>query len=124
MHYTAALPPSPAIKLSLVSIFICLSYSEHTIKTVLSKDAIISFGFICAWVCLFVLLSVSLVSVSAALVARVINKEVLGDYTRFDIQVTDVFKRTRADRVRRRGDQLWVKNSDLTCRCPEIKMGG
>lgn len=81
-------------------------------------------GFICACVRLFIFMSVSLVPVSAALVARVINKEVLGDYTRFDIQVTDVFKRTRADRVRRGGDQLWVKNSDLTCRCPEIKMGG
>lgn len=80
-------------------------------------------------VCLCVNLSVCiclshLCLVSAALVARVINKEVLGDYTRFDIQVTDVFKRTRADRVRRGGDQLWVKNTDLTCRCPEIKMGG
>ena len=64
------------------------------------------------------------VCVSAALVARVINREELGEYTRFDIQVTDVFKRTRADRARRGGDKLWVRNSDLTCRCPEIKMGG
>lgn len=52
------------------------------------------------------------------------NKEVLREYTRFDIQVTDVFKRTRADRVRRGGDQLLVKNEDLTCKCPDIRMGG
>nr|XP_053645052.1 netrin-1-like [Cherax quadricarinatus] len=58
-----------------------------------------------------------------ALVARVFNKEVLGEYTRFDIQVTNVFKRTRSDRVRRGGDQLWVRNEDLTCKCPDIKMG-
>lgn len=59
----------------------------------------------------------------SALVARVINKEVLGEYTRFDIQVTNVYKRSRAVRVRRGGDQLWVRNQDLVCKCPKIKMG-
>ncbi|XP_047497232.1 netrin-1-like isoform X2 [Penaeus indicus] len=58
-----------------------------------------------------------------ALVARVINKEVLGEYTRFDIQVANVYKRSRAVRVRRGGDQLWVRNQDLVCKCPKIKMG-
>lgn len=61
--------------------------------------------------------------VSSALVARVINKEALDEYTRFDIQVTNVFKRSRADRVRRGGDQLWVRNEDLNCKCPDIKVG-
>ncbi|XP_064101677.1 netrin-1-like [Macrobrachium rosenbergii] len=58
-----------------------------------------------------------------ALVARVINKEVLGEYTRYDIQVTNVYKRTRTVRVRRGGEQLWVKNTDLECKCPKIKIG-
>ncbi|CAL4060194.1 unnamed protein product, partial [Meganyctiphanes norvegica] len=58
-----------------------------------------------------------------ALVARILTKETLGEYTRFDIEVLTVYKRSRAVRVRRGSDQLWVKNSDLACKCPRIKNG-
>lgn len=58
-----------------------------------------------------------------AILGRVITRETEGDFTRYDVQVKDVFKRSRAFRVRRGIEQLWIKNLDLSCRCPRIKLG-
>lgn len=53
----------------------------------------------------------------------VTNSEVGAEYTRFDLQIRNVFKRNRNMRVRRGVEQLWVKNTDLACKCPKLKVG-
>ncbi|KAA0196516.1 hypothetical protein HAZT_HAZT004782 [Hyalella azteca] len=59
----------------------------------------------------------------AAVLGYVTNSEVGPEYTRFDLQIRNVFKRTRSVRVRRGVEQLWVKNADLACKCPKLKIG-
>ncbi|KAF2360062.1 Laminin EGF domain [Trinorchestia longiramus] len=58
-----------------------------------------------------------------AVLGFVTNSEVGPEYTRFDLQIRNVFKRNRSVRVRRGVEQLWVKNADLACKCPKLKIG-
>ncbi|XP_065565697.1 netrin-1-like isoform X2 [Artemia franciscana] len=57
-----------------------------------------------------------------AILATVINREAVADWVKFTINVQTIFKKSRENRLRRGSTYIWVKLSDLACKCPKIKM--
>ncbi|KAL1129201.1 hypothetical protein AAG570_013731, partial [Ranatra chinensis] len=59
--------------------------------------------------------------VIAAILAKVLEKDSVEEWARFNIVVQSVYKRARESNLRRGGLSLWVHASDLACKCPKIK---
>lgn len=60
------------------------------------------------------------ISVSAIL-ARLLDKETVGEWVKFTINIQSIYKRARDSKLRRGNTFLWVNSNDLACKCPKVK---
>ncbi|CAH1398908.1 unnamed protein product [Nezara viridula] len=56
-----------------------------------------------------------------AVLAKVLEREIIEDWARFNMAVQNVYKRGRDSGLRRGGLSLWVHSGDLACKCPKIR---
>lgn len=57
-----------------------------------------------------------------ALLATITARETTGEWVKFTMNIQTIFKKNRDSRVRRGVTYFWVKMSDLSCKCPKIKI--
>uniref|UniRef100_A0A7E4VYQ9 Netrin-1 n=1 Tax=Panagrellus redivivus TaxID=6233 RepID=A0A7E4VYQ9_PANRE len=53
----------------------------------------------------------------------VTNKEIVGKFVRYNIDIETVFKRGSGNRIRRGQQSFWVSEADAFCKCPKIRTG-
>ncbi|KAK6634243.1 hypothetical protein RUM44_004851 [Polyplax serrata] len=56
-----------------------------------------------------------------AIMGRVQERETMGEWVRFTINVQSVYKKSRDSNLKRGTTYLWVHMNDLACKCPKIK---
>lgn len=56
-----------------------------------------------------------------AIQASILSRETIGDWIRFRIQISHVFKHT-SGRLKKPIDFLWVPIDDIACKCPKLKI--
>jgi len=61
------------------------------------------------------------VSLFAAILGKVLERETVEDWVKFSMSVQSVYKRARDSRLRRGNTYLWVHMKDLACKCPKVK---
>uniref|UniRef100_T1IHF7 Netrin-1 n=1 Tax=Strigamia maritima TaxID=126957 RepID=T1IHF7_STRMM len=57
-----------------------------------------------------------------AIHANVLSRETVDDWVKFTINVVSIFKMAKGSRLRRGDQMLWVRQSDLLCKCPRMRV--
>jgi len=57
-----------------------------------------------------------------ALLAQVIDRQTLGSYVKFVINIQTIYRRSEQWRLRRGSSYLLVRKQDINCNCPRIKL--
>lgn len=58
-----------------------------------------------------------------AILGKIFEKESVKEWIKFTINVQNIYKRSRDSKLRRGSTFLWIRESDLSCKCPKIKTG-
>eukprot|EP00058_Branchiostoma_floridae_P020616 XP_002606106.1 hypothetical protein BRAFLDRAFT_59848 [Branchiostoma floridae] len=53
----------------------------------------------------------------------ILSREILGEWTKFTINVGTIFKREQSLKLRRGDQYMYVRQSDLQCKCPKLRLG-
>ncbi|XP_039284859.1 netrin-1 [Nilaparvata lugens] len=57
-----------------------------------------------------------------AILGKVMDREIIDDWSRFTMSIQSIYKKAGDSRLRRSGTtHVWVTNRDLACKCPKIK---
>lgn len=57
----------------------------------------------------------------SAIQVKILSKEIVGKLAKFKVDIVNTFRKT-SEKIRRGDDVIWVPVSDLTCRCPKIRI--
>uniref|UniRef100_A0AC35FKT8 Netrin-1 n=1 Tax=Panagrolaimus sp. PS1159 TaxID=55785 RepID=A0AC35FKT8_9BILA len=58
-----------------------------------------------------------------AIEVLVTNKDIIGNYIRYSIEIESVFKRGNGVRIRRGQQNFWMTQDEFVCKCPKLKIG-
>ncbi|XP_078691251.1 netrin-1-like isoform X1 [Branchiostoma floridae x Branchiostoma belcheri] len=57
------------------------------------------------------------------IMCSIMSREILGEWTKFTINVGTIFKREQSLKLRRGDQYMYVRQSDLQCKCPKLRLG-